>query len=148
MLRLPFRLYQLWILVTSVKGSERWKWWGLPLSVVLFIWVRDELGSSKRYVQGRQRQVSVGKADQLDRSHTLVVLLHLLGYDLQLRGSSLGRSPGTHNTHHNQSSNTVRELRFFFQMALANDFPWFWSENNQYWPVLYTMPVIKHPNLK
>lgn len=53
--------------------------WDVPLSVVLFVRVRDELGSSKGYVQGGQRQVSVGEADQLDRGYTLVVLLHLLG---------------------------------------------------------------------
>lgn len=86
---------------------------GLPLSVVFLIWVRDELGSSERYVQGRQRQVSVGKADQLDWSSTLVVLLHLLGYDLQLWGSSMGRSPATQNTQNDQKCTTIRELRWW-----------------------------------
>lgn len=63
----------------------------VPLSVVLFIRIGDELGSSEGYVQAGQRQISVGEADQLDR--TLAVLLHLLWDHLQVRGSGLGRSP-------------------------------------------------------
>lgn len=111
------------------------KWWDSPLSAILFIWVRYELGSSEGYVQCRQRQISVGEADQLDGGHTLVVVLYLLGDDLQLWGSGLGRSPVTCNTHHKQSSSEVRELKWLLIESSMSNFAsssWLYDSDNWY----------------
>lgn len=103
------------LLTVAKQWSKTRKWREvvayIPLSIVLFIRVWDELRSSNRYIQGSQRQVSVGEADQLDRGHTLVVLLHLLGDNLQLWGSSMGRDPMPHtHKHHNWSNIRIRVL--------------------------------------
>lgn len=63
-----------------------------PVPVFIFICIGEELRAGQRQVQSGQGQISVAKADQLERrSQMLVLVLHRLGDDLQVGQTHLLR---------------------------------------------------------
>lgn len=87
------------------RGQNDAVWKHSPVPVFIFICVGEELWAGQRQVQSGQGQISVAKAEQLDRwSQTRVLILHWLRDDLQVGQTHLLRFAAQHK--HGQDTET------------------------------------------